>query len=369
MLDDRPDHGEHAQRRAEHEPVEREPQPAGRDVYSTEVEGKHAATCDGAGGSLLVHDAAPVEHPGEASCPLLALRAGRSGHHGAPVVVRARMHRCVTSWVAASSSSARPKTTSYTPRHSVRPAARARTPAAARRSEYDVGRLAAAAGIEEAWAQRLWRAVGFPDVPPGIAAFSDRDVAAAREVVRQAAEWHTDPETLLQQIRVTSGAATRIAAVEAEVIADFVQRKRADGVSDDDIALAFLSDDRLRAACGAGRLRAAHSAARQRCGGASRCTPSPTSRSRSGSPISPATPTLSAELDADAAVATRRPLGSGGVRHDRGERRAGREDDRRRGDVRRARPRGRSSASLALRDARPRPRDSRRCASGSPPGR
>jgi adenylate cyclase len=111
--------------------------------------------------------------------------------------------------------------------------------------KYDVGRLAAAAGIEEAWAQRLWRAVGFPDVPPGIAAFSDRDVAAAREVVRQAAEWHTDPETLLQQIRVTSGAATRIAAVEAEVIADFVQRKRADGESDDDIALAFLSDDRL----------------------------------------------------------------------------------------------------------------------------
>jgi adenylate cyclase len=111
--------------------------------------------------------------------------------------------------------------------------------------KYDVGQLAAAAGIEEAWAQRLWRAVGFPDVPSGIAAFSDRDVAAAREVVRQAAEWHTDPETLLQQIRVTSGAAMRIAAVEAEVIADFVQRKRADGESDDDIALAFLSDERL----------------------------------------------------------------------------------------------------------------------------
>jgi adenylate cyclase len=111
--------------------------------------------------------------------------------------------------------------------------------------KYDVGELAAAAGIDEAWAQRLWRAVGFPDVPPGIAAFSERDVAAAREVERQAAEWHTDPEALLQQIRVTSGAAMRIAAVEAEVIADFVQRKRADGESDDDIALAFLSDERL----------------------------------------------------------------------------------------------------------------------------
>ncbi len=110
---------------------------------------------------------------------------------------------------------------------------------------YDIAQLAVAAGIDEAWAQRLWRAVGFPDVPPGVPAFTDLDVAAAREVVREAAEWRTDPDTLLEQVRVTSGAAARIAAVEAEVIADFVQRRRADGESEDEIALAFLSGERL----------------------------------------------------------------------------------------------------------------------------
>lgn len=113
------------------------------------------------------------------------------------------------------------------------------------RRTYDAGGLAKAAGIDEAWAKQLWRAVGFPDVPAGVTAFSDRDAAAARDVVREAVQWHTDPEVLLQQIRVISGAAARIAAVEAEVIADFVRRKRADGESDEDIALAFLSDDRL----------------------------------------------------------------------------------------------------------------------------
>jgi adenylate cyclase len=111
--------------------------------------------------------------------------------------------------------------------------------------KYDVAQLALAAGIDEAWAQRLWRAVGFPDVPPGVAAFTERDVAAAREVVREATEWRTDPDTLLEQVRVTSSAAMRIAAVEAEVIADFVQRKRSDGVAEDDIALEFLGGDRL----------------------------------------------------------------------------------------------------------------------------
>jgi adenylate cyclase len=110
---------------------------------------------------------------------------------------------------------------------------------------HDIAQLATAVGIDVAWAQRLWRALGFPDVPPGVPAFSERDVATARDVIREAAEWRTDPNTLLEQVRVTSGAAARIAAVEAEVIADFVQQKRADGESDDDIALAIVSGERL----------------------------------------------------------------------------------------------------------------------------
>src|SRR3954471_17476982 len=111
--------------------------------------------------------------------------------------------------------------------------------------KYDIAQLAAAVGVDVPWAQRLWRALGFPNVPPGVPAFSERDVMTAREVIRDAAEWRTDPDTLLERVRVTSGAAARIAAVEAELIADFVQSKRADGETDDDIARVIVSGDRL----------------------------------------------------------------------------------------------------------------------------
>jgi adenylate cyclase len=111
--------------------------------------------------------------------------------------------------------------------------------------KYDVVQLAAEAGLDVDWLRRVWRAAGLPDVPAGIPAFSERDLDAAREVARQAAMWGTDLDLLLQQVRVTSSATARIAAVEAEVIAGFVQRMRDDGLSDEDIALALISTDAI----------------------------------------------------------------------------------------------------------------------------
>ncbi len=227
VLDDRADHREHAQRHAEEEPVEREPEPARSNVQPRGAGGTRAAMCLRLIGSLFVADPAPVQHPRQASCPSENDR------------MRDELRRRLIELGASDDDLVRAEALAFVPLLALE---RRLLPGD---HKYDVGQLAAAAGIEEAWAQRLWRAVGFPDVPLGVAAFSDRDVAAARQVVREAAEWHTDAETLLQRIRATSGAAARIAAVEAEVIADFVQRKRADGESDDDIALGFLSDERL----------------------------------------------------------------------------------------------------------------------------
>jgi hypothetical protein len=51
--------------------------------------------------------------------------------------------------------------------------------------KYDVAEVASAAGLDEQWLRRVWRAAGFPDVAAGVAAFSDRDVQAAREVAWQ----------------------------------------------------------------------------------------------------------------------------------------------------------------------------------------
>src|SRR5438128_2342255 len=67
--------------------------------------------------------------------------------------------------------------------------------------KYDLGALAAASGIDDELARRLWRAVGFPDVPSGAAVFTERDVDAARLAFRQAPIDDVGQATLLQQIR------------------------------------------------------------------------------------------------------------------------------------------------------------------------
>src|SRR6266550_8402315 len=70
------------------------------------------------------------------------------------------------------------------------------------RQSYDLAGLAVAAGIDEELARRLWRAVGFPDVPSGVAVFTDRDLEAARLTFTAPPTRDLEPEMLLQQIRV-----------------------------------------------------------------------------------------------------------------------------------------------------------------------
>jgi adenylate cyclase len=113
------------------------------------------------------------------------------------------------------------------------------------RRTYDLAGLAAAAGLDEELARRLWRAVGFPDVPSGVAAFTDRDVDAARLALAQAPERDIEEGTLLQQVRVISGSLARVASVEAEGIAELLTEMHASHASEDEIALAVLSDTRL----------------------------------------------------------------------------------------------------------------------------
>ena len=113
------------------------------------------------------------------------------------------------------------------------------------RRTYDLAGLAAAAGLDEELARRLWRAVGFPDVPSGVAVFTDRDVDAARLALAQAPERDIEQGTLLQQVRVISGSLARVASVEADGLADELSELHKMYASDDEIALAVLSDTRL----------------------------------------------------------------------------------------------------------------------------
>jgi adenylate cyclase len=107
---------------------------------------------------------------------------------------------------------------------------------------YDLGALAAAAGIDIDVAVRLWRAVGFPDVPTDAVAFSDRDVAAARLARAQSGDRDESTDALLRQVRAISGALARVASVEADGFTQLLEALRASGMSDDEIAEALLND-------------------------------------------------------------------------------------------------------------------------------
>jgi adenylate cyclase len=110
---------------------------------------------------------------------------------------------------------------------------------------FDLAGLAAAAGIDVDLAQRLWRAVGFPDVPTGAVVFTERDVAAARLALAQAGRTDEAADALLQQVRVISGALARVASVEAAGFTELVEQLRTSGSSDVEIAELLLTDTRL----------------------------------------------------------------------------------------------------------------------------
>ena len=110
---------------------------------------------------------------------------------------------------------------------------------------YDAAALATAAGISADFARRLWRALGFPDVPDGLPVFTERDLAAAQLAVAQAGDDLRDEDSWLQQVRVISGSLARVAAVEADGFAESVRSQRAKGANDETIAWAILTETRL----------------------------------------------------------------------------------------------------------------------------
>jgi adenylate cyclase len=105
---------------------------------------------------------------------------------------------------------------------------------------YDVEEVAARAGTDADTARRLWRALGFPDVDPGIAAFSDEDAAVLERAVH-----YGDPVEmvgLLRRARVISSALARVASVEAEIVVEELTQLRRAGFDDDEIADRLLHD-------------------------------------------------------------------------------------------------------------------------------
>jgi len=100
---------------------------------------------------------------------------------------------------------------------------------------YRADEVSARAGVPYEVADRMWRALGFPDAPPEAREFVDADVVALKTVVDLASEVG-DIDTLVQQSRVVSAAMARI----AESLTDLLGSIAVGLDSYDDRSLALL---------------------------------------------------------------------------------------------------------------------------------
>jgi adenylate cyclase len=104
---------------------------------------------------------------------------------------------------------------------------------------YTLRQLAERAGTDPTTARTVWRAIGFPDLPDDLPAFTDGDVAALRGFVERLDEpwvynWGLD--RAIPQARVLSSALARIADAESDDMARSVDEARRAGLSDEELA-------------------------------------------------------------------------------------------------------------------------------------
>jgi len=109
---------------------------------------------------------------------------------------------------------------------------------------YDTMSLARVSGIDTGLLERLWRALGFPNVPADARVFTEDDAVAARRLFGRADSDELEQANVIQLVQVVSGAMARIASVEAGSIADVIQRLAATGLSQERIAGVLIRPER-----------------------------------------------------------------------------------------------------------------------------
>ncbi len=110
--------------------------------------------------------------------------------------------------------------------------------------EFDVAGLAEHSEAEVDELERMWRALGFPDLPDGLVVFTRRDLEAIERLrgipggpMAGAMGALREPE---RPARILSAALARVAAYEVEVFAASLDQLRSAGVDDDAAALALV---------------------------------------------------------------------------------------------------------------------------------
>lgn len=109
------------------------------------------------------------------------------------------------------------------------------------RARYSVAELAERAGVEVESAQRLWRALGFPDSPADARRFTDADVDALVTLrnwfYNESFPGDRSFDGLLQQVRGVGAALARIAEIQSDQIVETLHDAKASGLSDEEVAV------------------------------------------------------------------------------------------------------------------------------------
>ncbi|MDQ3987375.1 MAG: adenylate/guanylate cyclase domain-containing protein [Actinomycetota bacterium] len=91
-------------------------------------------------------------------------------------------------------------------------------------ARYSREEVAKKAGVTLDFAQKFWRAVGFPQVGEGVLMFTDEDVQAIRGVYLALEEGLTDEQVALEIARATGQSASRLADAQVGALQETVPR-------------------------------------------------------------------------------------------------------------------------------------------------
>ncbi len=110
--------------------------------------------------------------------------------------------------------------------------------------------VAEQSGVDPEVSVRLWRALGFADVPEGAPVFTQESINVLRTLQQRVEAWfmrrddrQVDPiETLVRQVRALSGGFARVAEALTDSIVDSVEAARAGGLDDGTIAAVYTEN-------------------------------------------------------------------------------------------------------------------------------
>lgn len=110
--------------------------------------------------------------------------------------------------------------------------------------------VAERSGVDPAVSVRLWRALGFPDVPDGAPVFTQESINVLSTLQQRVDAWfmrrnHSEVdavETLVQQVRALSGGFARVAEALSDSIVDSVEAAREGGLDDEAIAAVYTEN-------------------------------------------------------------------------------------------------------------------------------